>query len=111
MVAADGRRVAVAPALPGWERADLAGWATGLLPCPLRVENDANLAALAEHAIGVAQGRGDVVLLLLGQRLGAGVTIGGRLLRGHHGAGGEVGYTRMAEGSARRPGSARWRPG
>ncbi|WP_420159751.1 ROK family transcriptional regulator [Nocardiopsis sp. CNT-189] len=98
VVAADGRGVAVAPALPGWEEADFTGWAAGVLPCPLRMENDANLAALAEHAIGTARGRGDVVLLLLGQRLGAGVTIGGRLLRGHHGAGGEVGYTRMSGG-------------
>lgn len=66
---------------------------TGLLSdwAPLvRVENDASLAAVAEGALGVAKGRSDFVALLAGARLGAGVVIDDRLLRGVHGGAGEM---------------------
>jgi predicted NBD/HSP70 family sugar kinase len=55
-------------------------------PIPLvRVENDAYLAALAERASGAAVGFDDFVVLLAGERLGAGVAVDGRILRGAHG--------------------------
>ena len=55
-------------------------------PIPLvRVENDAYLAALAERAFGAAVGFDDFVVLLAGERLGAGVAVDGRILRGAHG--------------------------
>jgi predicted NBD/HSP70 family sugar kinase len=51
------------------------------------VENDANLAALAEHA----RGREDnVATLLVDERLGTGLVVDGHLLRGHRGGAGEV---------------------
>ncbi len=56
----------------------------------LSVENDAALSAFAEGAVGVAQGCSDYVSLLAGNRLGAGVVIDGRLLRGAHGGVGEL---------------------
>lgn len=37
----------------------------------------------------------EMVFVLLGERLGAGVITGGRLLRGHHGAAGEIGFIRF----------------
>ena len=43
---------------------------------------DANLAVLAERWHGVAHGVDDIVLVLAGQRLGAGIVVGGRLVRG-----------------------------
>lgn len=55
----------------------------------VRVENDASLAAVAEGARGAAQGRRDFVAVLAGERIGAGVVIDGRLLRGAHGGVGE----------------------
>ncbi|GAA2051468.1 ROK family transcriptional regulator [Nocardiopsis rhodophaea] len=85
-------RVLLAPALPDWDEVDFALWARDFLPCQLHVENDANLAVIAERAVGVARDREDVVFLLLGQRLGAGIITGGRVLRGHNGAAGEIGY-------------------
>lgn len=42
---------------------------------------------------------GEMVFVLLGERLGAGVITGGRLLRGHHGAAGEIGFIRFPESS------------
>jgi len=55
-------------------------------PIPLvRVENDAYLAAVAENATGAAVGCDDFIVLLAGERLGAGVAVDGRILRGAHG--------------------------
>lgn len=56
----------------------------------VRVENDASLAAVAEGTMGVARGCRDYVTLLAGERLGAGVVVDGRLLRGAHGGVGEM---------------------
>lgn len=56
----------------------------------VRVENDANLAVLAERAVGAGVGSENVVAMLAGVRLGAGVVLGGRLLRGAHGGAGEL---------------------
>lgn len=56
----------------------------------VRVENDASLAAVAERAVGAAVGYDDFVTLLAGDRLGAGVWVDGRLLRGAHGGAAET---------------------
>ncbi len=56
----------------------------------VRVENDASLAAIAEHARGAAIGCDDFVALLAGERFGAGIHLDGRLLRGKHGGAGET---------------------
>lgn len=56
----------------------------------VRVENDATLAAIAEGAFGAAIESRDYVALLAGDRLGAGVVVDGRILRGAHGGVGEM---------------------
>lgn len=56
----------------------------------VRIENDASLAAVAEGSVGTAVGISDFVVLLAGERFGAGVVIDGRLLRGAHGGVGET---------------------
>ena len=57
----------------------------------VRVENDAALAAVAESSLGEARGCDDFVAMMIGRRLGAGVFLGGQLVRGGHGAVGELG--------------------
>lgn len=64
----------------------------------VRVENDAALAAIAEHTQGAAMGLRDTVTLLAGERLGAGVVVDGTLLRGAHGGVGELVVVRHLEG-------------
>lgn len=64
----------------------------------VRVENDAVLASVAEHARGAAVGLRNTVTLLAGHRLGAGVVIDGTLLRGAHGGVGEVVVLRHLHG-------------
>lgn len=63
------------------------------------LENDANLAALAEQWRGAAQGLEDVAVLLAGERLGAGIIESGRLLRGRNGAAGELAFLRLVDGA------------
>lgn len=66
---------------------------------PVFLENDANLAALAEQWRGAARGVDDVAVVLAGERLGAGLLESGRLLRGRHGGAGELSFLRLVEGS------------
>lgn len=54
--------------------------------------NDANAAALGEMWAGVAQGVSSYVLIALGTGVGAGVVVGGKLIAGSFGAGGEIGH-------------------
>ena len=56
---------------------------------PIYVDNDANCAALAEaHAVDARE----LVMLTLGTGVGGGVVTGGRIFRGAHGLGGELGH-------------------
>lgn len=58
---------------------------------PVVVDNDANLAALAEVAVGAGRGLSDVAVITLGTNIGLGIIADGRLVRGSHGAAGEPG--------------------
>lgn len=84
--------VEFAPSL-GWRQVDLRKSLLGALNepgYPLLVENDANLAVLAEQRFG---GRtGDLVYLTGGAGIGAGIVSDGRLVRGHRGFAGEFGH-------------------
>lgn len=86
-------RDGVSPRHPSgfWERMnpDLIGFFGAWAPF-VRVDNDASLAAVAEGAVGAAVGCHDYIALLAGDRLGAGVVVDGRLLRGAHGGVGEM---------------------
>lgn len=59
---------------------------------PVAVDNDANLAAIAEHRAGAGIGHGNVVMLTLGTGVGGGVIVDGRPMRGGHGRGAELGH-------------------
>ncbi|MFI6294034.1 ROK family transcriptional regulator [Nonomuraea sp. NPDC050790] len=87
-------RVALSAVLPGWTGVDLAGLAGGWFGCKGLAGNDANLAVLAEHWRGSARHAADVVYVLVGHRVGAGMLIGGRLHGGRSGAAGEIGSLR-----------------
>jgi predicted NBD/HSP70 family sugar kinase len=71
---------------------DLAGALARTLSRPLVVENDCNLAVIAEHWCGAARGIDDAVCVLAGERVGAGIMVGGKLMRGHAGAAGELAF-------------------
>ncbi|GAA2054505.1 ROK family protein [Catenulispora yoronensis] len=78
--------------LPGWGRREVTDRLAASLDTRLELLNDANLAALGEHAAGAGRGRRLFVYLLVGTGLGAGIVVDGRLFPGSRGAAGEIGY-------------------
>lgn len=64
----------------------------------IEVENDANLAAIAEGALGAGAGASSYVTLMTGERFGAGYVVDGRLVRGTRGAAGELRLLSLVEG-------------
>jgi glucokinase len=68
---------------------DLVVERTGL---PTFVDNDANVAALAEHLFGAAKGAENAVMLTIGTGIGGGLILGGEIYRGSTGAGAELGH-------------------
>jgi len=76
--------------LPGLGSSDLREQLGTALRVPVTLENDVNLAAVAEQRNGVAQGVADFAFLLVGSGLGAAVVLDWRLHRGHSGAAGEL---------------------
>jgi predicted NBD/HSP70 family sugar kinase len=77
--------------LPSWH-SDLVAALRGRLRVPVLLENEVNLAALAELRLGAARDRDTFVLLWLGLSVGAGAVLDGRLRRGASGGAGEMGF-------------------
>ena len=69
---------------------ELVGEKVGL---PVFLDNDANVAALAEYLYGAGRGSDDMVMLTIGTGIGGGLVLGGELYRGSTGAGAELGHT------------------
>ncbi|MFI5778872.1 ROK family transcriptional regulator [Nocardia sp. NPDC051570] len=78
--------------LPGWHSHRLIAELRAAIGATVSIENDVNLAAIAEQTHGAARGCEDFVLLWTAAGVGAAIVIGGRLHRGFHGGAGEVGY-------------------
>ena len=68
---------------------DLIGERLGL---PTFIDNDANVAALAEHRLGAARDTENAVMLTLGTGIGGGLILGRQIYRGKNGAGAELGH-------------------
>ncbi|MGW2212909.1 ROK family transcriptional regulator [Streptomyces sp. NPDC001781] len=78
--------------LPGWHRSLVAALQRRLPGARVTVENETNLAAVAEQREGAARDRDTFVLLWLGHGVGAAVVLDGRLRRGASGGTGEIGF-------------------
>lgn len=78
--------------VPGLDGLDLGADLTERLGCPVAVENDIKLAALAEHHL--APPAHSIVLLELGHRISLAVVVGGQILQGAHRLAGEIGSQR-----------------
>ncbi len=77
----------------GWTEVDVAAELGARLgSVAVQVENEANLAALAEHRMGVARGVRSFLCVFGEVGVGAGIFVDGELFRGAHGFGGEFGH-------------------
>ncbi len=89
-VSADG--VVNGSANLGWKYKEVKKEAETLLGVPVKVGNDANVAALGEMWKGGGQGYESLVMITLGTGVGGGIINNGQILNGASGAGGEIGH-------------------
>jgi predicted NBD/HSP70 family sugar kinase len=83
--------------LRGWTGVDIVDVVHRRLRQPIFLDNASNLAALAESRLGAARGQQNVVFLDVGDGVGSGLLLEGRVLRGHNGMAGELGHTVIDE--------------
>lgn len=84
-----------------WSGVALGERVTASLGLPVHVVNDANATALSEFTYGGADGAG-LMVIMVGEGVGAGVVLDGVRVRGHGDAAGEIGHVRVVEeGGAR----------
>jgi glucokinase len=80
------------PNLPCWRNFPLADRVRSTYSVPVKVDNDANAAALAEVLWGAARGRKNVFYATVGTGIGSGIILDGKILHGRTGAAGEAGH-------------------
>ena len=85
------------PNLPTWDHVPVTELAKARFGIPAFLENDANACALAEWRWGAGRGVDNMIFLTFGTGMGAGLILGGRLIRGANGNAGEVGHMRLAD--------------
>ena len=76
----------------GWGVFNAAEALGAKLGLPVKVGNDANVAALGEYWQGGGKGYKNVIMVTLGTGVGGGVIINGKVIDGTNGAGGEIGH-------------------
>jgi glucokinase len=97
----DTGRVSLAPQIEGWNGIDLREELRPLLQTRVVMRRQADLSALAEVALGVAQNMSNVLYIHIGIGVGAALLINGHLYEGNDGAAGEIGYLPLAFGEDR----------
>ena len=80
------------PNIPEWDNFPLVAKLTEQFGVPVHLDNDANLAGLAEWKYGAGVGHHDLVYLTISTGIGGGVISSDRLLQGFHGMGAELGH-------------------
>ncbi len=88
----DRARIRFSPNLAHLKGVDIGSALSKRLRLPCVTENDGNCAALGEWWLGSAKGTHHALVLTLGTGVGGGLISDGRLIRGSHGSGGEVGH-------------------
>lgn len=79
--------------VPGWENVPLQSLFSQAFSAPVRVDNDANVAALGEWRFGAGQGVADMLYVTVSTGVGGGWILAGRPYRGASGLAGEIGHT------------------
>jgi glucokinase len=80
------------PNLPCWRNFPLAAEVANIYRVPVKVENDANAAALAEAQWGAGRGYANVFYATIGTGIGTGIVLEGRIYHGRTGAAAEGGH-------------------
>jgi glucokinase len=78
---------------PTWNNTPVAAYVSEQLGCPAYLDNDVNVGAVGEHALGAARGCDSAVAIFVGTGIGGGIILDGELYRGQRYTAGEVGHT------------------
>jgi N-acetylglucosamine repressor len=79
----------------GWTDVPVAGPVSKRLGRPVLVDNDVNTLTVAEQWFGRGHGVDNFIVVTVGEGVGAGIVVDGRLYRGARGAAGEIGHLRL----------------
>ena len=85
------------PNLPGWGTVPVVRMLEEALRVPVALENDANAAALGEHAFGAGRDFRNMIFVTVSSGIGGGIIVDGRVYRGATGAAGEIGHMVLDE--------------
>ncbi|MGN0819365.1 MAG: ROK family protein [Christensenellaceae bacterium] len=75
-----------------WLNVDAVSYLKSQFSVPVKIANDANVAALGEAKFGTGKNYSDIVLLTLGTGVGSGIIIDGKIFSGNCSAGAEIGH-------------------
>ena len=82
----------------GWADFSIAKEVENALGLPVKIANDANVAALGEARFGCGKGCKTSVMITLGTGVGSGIVIDGKLFEGNRSAGAEIGHSVIVAG-------------
>ena len=82
----------------GWKDFALGEKLQALTGLPVKIANDANVAAIGEVKFGAARNFSSAVMITLGTGVGGGIVVGGKLVEGNKGAGAELGHSVIVYG-------------
>ena len=88
-------RIARSHQIEGWSGFDLGGWLREMTGLPVRVDNDANVAALGEATRGAGAGHNPVFYVTMGSGVGGGLVWDGKIFHGAAPGESELGHVRL----------------
>jgi glucokinase len=88
-------RIAKSHQIAGWSEFELGEWLREQAGLPVRVDNDANVAALGEALAGAGRGLNPVFYVTLGSGVGGGLVVCGRIFHGAKPGESEIGHVRL----------------
>ena len=93
-------KICVSHHIEGWSDFQLSTWMHDLARVPVRVDNDANTAALAEAVLGAGQNCNSVFYVTLGSGVGGGFVIAKKIYHGAVPGEAEIGHIRLDKSGA-----------
>lgn len=83
------------PIMPGWGNFSIRHYLGRHFTCPVYVDNDVNIHAVGEAAVGVSVGVANSVFVKIGTGIGSGLVVHGQLYRGSQGSAGDIGHIQV----------------
>ncbi|MFI3241969.1 MAG: ROK family protein [Alphaproteobacteria bacterium] len=84
--------------MPGWEDINIASQIKNEFGLDVKLENDANCAAIAEWKLGAGENCKDLVCITIGTGIGGGIVVNNKIVRGFSGTAGELGHIKVKMG-------------